>query len=86
MTNAVKVLSATAAHVTFSPLGGSVAVADGNTGNKIGQCDLVHGFAHYYGVKGSAHEGFSAVIRGGLDGLRAALAAGVRNGRDDARV
>lgn len=77
------VLSATAAHVNLTRLGGSIAVADGNTGRKIGQLDLVRGFAHYYGVKGSAHEGFTAIVRGGVDGLVRELAKGIRNGRDD---
>jgi hypothetical protein len=79
------VLSATAAHVTFARLGGSIAVYDANTGNKIGQADLIHGFAHYYGVRGSAHQGFSAVITGGIEGLERELAKGIRNGRDDRR-
>jgi diacylglycerol kinase family enzyme len=83
MMKTAKVYSATAAHVTLRRLGGQVSVHDENTGAKIGWCDVVRGFAHYHGVKGSAHEGFSAVIRGGTDGLVRALAEGIRNGRDD---
>lgn len=81
----MKVISAHAAHVRFTRLGGTVAVHDDNTGARIGTADLIRGFAHYTGVKGGAHEGFSAVVRGGLDGLRAALAIGLRNGADDRR-
>lgn len=77
------VITATARHITYVRLAGATTVNDTNTGRKIGQCDLIHGFAHYYGVTGSAHEGFHAVIRGGLDGLRIALADGIRNGHDD---
>lgn len=77
------VLSATAAHVTVQRFGGAIHIFDENTGNKIGQCDLVRGFAHYTGVRGSAHQGFTAVVRGGLEGLVQELAKGIRNGRDD---
>lgn len=72
-----------AAFVRFVRLGGVVSVLDDNTGAKIGQCDLIRGFAHYYGVKGRAHEGVTAVVRGGLDGLTEALRVGLRSGRDD---
>lgn len=83
-TSATKVLSATAAHVTLTQSGfSSVRVSDKNTGQFIGQCDLVRGFAHYFGVTGSAHEGMKAVVRGGVDGLVRALKAGLVNGRDD---
>lgn len=75
--------SATARHITIERLGGSLAVYDENTGHKIGQCDLIHGFAHYTGAKGSAHEGLYVVIRDGVEGLRRALRDGVQQGRDD---
>jgi hypothetical protein len=77
------VLTATAAHVTATRFGGTIHIYDGNTGNKIGQCDLVRGFACYTGVRGSAHQGFSAVVAGGLEGLIRELAKGIKNGRDD---
>lgn len=80
---ALKVITATAAHVTFSGFGASVSIHDANTGQKLGQCDKIHGFAHYTGVQGGAHEGVTAVIRGGVDGLVGALREGLRNGRDD---
>ena len=79
----MRVLSGTAAHVNLYRLGGAIAVHDGNTDRKIGQVDLIRGFAHYYGVRGSAHEGLTAVVRGGIDGLVAALREGLTNGRDD---
>lgn len=80
------VVSATAAHIRFERMSfASVAVLDDNSGRKIGQADLIRGFAHYYGVHGSAHEGVTAIVRGGLDGLTAALRDGLRNGRDDRR-
>jgi hypothetical protein len=86
MTNkltAVAPYSATAAHVTLARFGGTTHVYDENTGQKIGQIDVIRGFAHYTGAKGSAHEGMAVVVRGGVDGLVAALHEGVRNERDD---
>jgi hypothetical protein len=78
----MRVLSATAPLVTFRPtLGGQVPVLDANTGALIGKAELVRGFAHYYGI--GAHEGFTAIIGGGLEALRRELAKGIRNGRDD---
>lgn len=77
------VLSATARHISFEGFGPVKRVVDANTGQVIGQCDTIFGFAHYYGAAGSAHEGMTAVVRGGVEGLRAALAEGLRNGRDD---
>lgn len=80
------VVSATARHITFARFGGQVSVYDASTQHKIGVVDLRHGFAHYTGVKGQSHEGMTAVVRGGIDGLTAALAEGLRNGRDDRRT
>jgi hypothetical protein len=79
----MRIVSATAAHIRTERLAGNVVVLDGNTGNRIGTCNLIRGFAYYYGVKGSAHAGMVAVVSGGLPGLEKALAAGLRNGRDD---
>lgn len=77
------VYSATAPIVTVEPiLGGQYPIIDPN-GQLIGKAELVRGFAHYYGI--GAHKGFTAVIRGGLTGLVAELAKGIRNGRDDRR-
>lgn len=70
--------------VRFERLGGSVAVYC-PSGHKVGQADVIRGFAHYFGAKGSAHEGVTAVVRGGLEGLEKALAQGLRSGRNDAR-
>lgn len=80
-----RTLIAYAAHPRFTRLGGAIAVHDDSTSARLGQCDLIRGFAHYVGVKGGAHEGVKAVVRGGIDGLAAALAAGLRSGRDDRR-
>lgn len=77
------IISATAAHITTARLAGQVAISDGNTGNRIGTAQVIRGFAHYVGAKGSAHEGFRAIVIGGIEGLTKALAEGVRNGRDD---
>lgn len=85
MTNTQRKLTATAAHVNLVRLGGATEVQDGNTGRRIGQADLIRGFAHYTGARGSAHEGVTAIVRGGLDGLRAALREGLLSGRDDRR-
>lgn len=79
----MKILSATAAHVTAHCFGGAVHLFDENTGNQIGQVDLVRGFAHYTGVRGGAHEGFRCIITGGMEGLIRDLAKGIKNGRDD---
>lgn len=79
----MRVLSATAPHVTLQHFGGAVHVYDENTGRKLGQVDRIRGFAHYTGVKGGAHEGFTAVVAGGVEALVKALAKGIRNGRDD---
>lgn len=79
----MRVLSATARHIRFARIGGQVAVIDDNTDRTVGKVDLIRGFAHYTGCKGDAHEGMSAVVTGGIDGLTAALAEGLRNGRDD---
>jgi hypothetical protein len=79
----MQVLSATAHHVTAVRLGGQIHISDENTNNLLGVVDLVRGFAVYTGVRGSAHEGMSATVRGGLDGLIAALDQGLLNGRDD---
>lgn len=82
---AATVLSATAPVITFGRmLGGQIPVI-GSHDQLIGKVELVRGFAHYYGVKGSAHEGFTCIIRDGLAGLERELAKGVRNGRDDRR-
>lgn len=79
----MNVLTATAPVVTFGrALGGQVPVTDPN-GQLIGKAELVRGFAYYYGI--GAHEGFTAIIRGGLQGLERELAKGIRNGRDDRR-
>lgn len=84
MTNNAGYLIAYVPIVDLQRLGGTVGVFDGS-GAKIGQVDVIRGFAHYYGVRGSAHEGVTAVVRGGVDGLVKALAspAGLRSGRDD---
>lgn len=80
----MRVLYATAPLVVFRPaLGGQVPVLDANTGALIGKAELVWGFAHYYGI--GVHEGFTAIVRGGLEDLRTELAKGIRNGRDDRR-
>lgn len=80
---AATVLSATAPIVTFGrTIGGQTPVTD-PSGQLIGKAELVRGFAHYYGVRGGAHQGFTAIITGGLEGLRRELAKGIRNGRDD---
>lgn len=63
-------------------LAGQFPVSD-PSGQLIGKVELVRGFAHYYGVRGGAHQGFSCVIRDGIPGLERALAKGIRNGRDD---
>ena len=77
------VLTATAPIVTFGrKLGGQFPVTD-PSGQLIGKAELVRGFAHYYGVRGGAHQGFSCIIRDGLEGLRRELEKGIRNGRDD---
>jgi hypothetical protein len=55
------------------------------SGAKLGQVDVIRGFAYYYGSKGSVHAGVTAIVRGGIDGLIKALAEGLRNGRDDRR-
>jgi hypothetical protein len=79
----MKLLSATAPIIDFEPiLGGQFPVIDPN-GQLIGKAELVRGFAHYYGI--GAHDGFSAIVRDGLEGLRTELAKGIRNGRDDRR-
>lgn len=82
-TAALTPYTATARHITTVRLGGAVHLHDENTGHTIGQADIIRGFAHYFGARGSAHEGITLVIGGGLEGLRAALRDGVRNGRDD---
>ena len=56
-----------------------------SSGVKLGQVDLIRGFAHYYGVRGGAHEGVTAVVRDGLEGLKRALVEGLRSGRNDER-
>ncbi len=82
---AATVISATARTIEIGRIiGGQFPITDG-TGQLIGKAELVRGFAHYYGVRGGAHQGFTCVIRDGLEGLRRALAGGVRNGRDDRR-
>lgn len=70
--------------VTIESLGGSYRVYC-PSGRQLGQADLIRGFAHYFGSKGGAHEGVTAVVRGGLTGLEKALATGLRSGRNDAR-
>lgn len=75
-----------AAYVRFVRIGGQYSVLDDNTGKKIGYCDTIRGFAHYGGIKGRAHEGVTAVVAGGIDGLREALRVGLRSGRDDRAV
>jgi hypothetical protein len=77
------ILSAAAPHVTLSRFAGAVHVYDENTGNKIGQINVIRGFAHYIGVQGGAHEGVTAIVAGGVEALVAALEVGLRNGRDD---
>lgn len=79
----LKVLSATAPHVTVESFGGARHVYDEATGQKLAQVDVIRGFSHYTGVKGGAHEGMRAVVRGGIEVLVAELANGIRNGRDD---
>jgi hypothetical protein len=75
------IISATAPIVTFGRnIGGQTPVTDPN-GQLIGKAQLVRGFAHYYGI--GAHRGFTAIIRGGLEGLERELAKGISNGRDD---
>lgn len=78
-------LIAHAPHVRTERLAGTIAVYDDNTGAKIGQADVILGFAHYYGATYSAHEGVKAVIRDGLPGLLEALRTGLHSGRDDRR-
>ncbi len=80
---AAVVYSATAREITTYRLGGRIVVEDAMVGRPIATVDLIHGFAHYNGRKGEAHEGMFAVVRGGMDGLRKALREGLRNGRDD---
>ena len=75
-------MTAYASYITLARLGGAIQVADGS-GRTIGTVDLIHGFAHYRGAVGTAHEGVTAVVRGGVDGLTEALRVGLRNGRDD---
>jgi len=70
--------------VRFERLGGAIGVYC-PSGRKLGQVDLIRGFAHYFGVKGGVHEGVTAVVRDGLKGLEEALAKGLRSGRNDAR-
>lgn len=79
------VISAGAPCIYVKRFGGAFHVYDENTGIYLGQADIIRGFAHYFGAKGGAHDGFSCVIRGGIDGLVNALAEGIRNGRDDRR-
>lgn len=81
----MRIVSATARHIRFARLGGSIGAYDDNTGAMVGHVDIIRGFAHYTGATGSAHAGFSAVVRNGLEGLAAGLAEGMRNGRDDRR-
>lgn len=78
-------LTAYAREIEITRLAGSYQVTDGNTGAVLGQVDLIKGFAYYHGAHGSAHQGVTAFVRDGLDGLREALAAGLRSGRDDRR-
>lgn len=81
---ATQTITAYAPIVRIERLAGSYRVYC-PSGRLAGQADLVRGFAHYYGAKGGAHEGVTAVVRGGLEGLKKALAEGLRNGRNDAR-
>lgn len=57
------------------------------SGRYVGYVQVIRGFAHYTGYAGNAHEGVFAVVRadsaGDLEGLRTALAGGLRNGRRD---
>lgn len=79
----MRVISATAPIVSFGQkLAGQFPVFDAND-QLIGKVELVRGFAHYYGVRGGAHQGFTCIIRDGLPGLEKALAASIPNGRDD---
>lgn len=55
------------------------------SGRALGQADIIRGFAHYFGSKGGVHEGVTATVRGGIEGLMKALAEGLRSGRDDRR-
>lgn len=84
---ALTLVSATAAHVTIVRAGATaVRVLDENTGNQIGYAERIHGFIHYTGTRGSAHEGMTAVVRSTdstYAALTRALAAGLRNGHDD---
>jgi hypothetical protein len=83
---ALTVRTATAAHITITGRAPQYDIHDANTSNKIGIVDVVRGFAHYTGTRGSAHEGMSAVVRlndSTLDSFTRALAAGLRNGRRD---
>jgi hypothetical protein len=84
---ALTLVSATAAHVTLIRDGATaVRVLDENTGNQIGHAQRIHGFIHYNGTRGSAHEGMTAVVRSTDStyiALTRALAAGLRNGHDD---
>ncbi len=77
------VLTATAREINTFRLGGQIHIQDAMVRRTIGVVDLRHGFAHYTGRRGEAHEGVTAVVRGGMDGLVAALREGLRNGRDD---
>lgn len=72
-----------ARHIDIRMFGGVHHVYCTNTGQKLAQVDLVRGFAHYTGVTGGSHAGATAIIKGGINGLIAALATGIRNGRDD---
>jgi hypothetical protein len=79
----LRVLSATAPHVTVQRFGGTLHVYDENTGQKLAQVDVIRGFSHYTGVAGGAHAGVRAVVAGGIETLVTELASGIRNGRDD---
>lgn len=77
----MSVVSCTARHIRTEGSAPAIRIYDDNTGDYLGHCDLFHGFAYFTG--GGIFQGAMLVIAGGFEGLRDALAQGVRNGRDD---
>ena len=70
-----------------APGGGRGAYHVRVAGKVVGHAEVIRGFAHYTGVRGSAHFGGYAVVAcagaNELTPLIAALHVGLRNGRRD---
>lgn len=86
----MNLISATAAHIEvargFSGASSRVLL-DGNTRRQIASVNMVRGFAHITGTRGSAWESFSAVMLldggGEFNSICQRFAKGVKNGTDD---